>query len=322
MSPLPTANDVRPIDPILTDLSLGYKNESYFWDMIAPPVPVAQASGTYFRYDRDYWFRRGIGGDRAPANTYNRVGFGVSTDTYVTSEKGWEEAVDDVTRKKSQTPESLDNLATMHLVEIMSLEYEKLVSDALWKAGVWGTSRELVGTDKWSDLSGSDPINDSEIAKRIIRRNTGQEPNLLAIGAVTWEKLKEHPKILDKYKYTQVGIMTEALVAAALGIEMVVVLKSVENTAHEGAPGVARFTGEDIWTDNALYLKITPTPGLMVPNGAYTFVWDGDPGAGVPWGMSQWRDEPIRSDVQRIIAHPVVKLVEPQYGYMLTDTNS
>ena len=66
------------------------------------------------------------------------------------------------------------------------------------------------------------------------------------VGALVWERLKEHPDILDKYKHTQSGIMTTSLVAAALEIDNLYVGKSIENTAKDGQT----FSGADIWTDN------------------------------------------------------------------------
>ena len=317
--PLPTAKDLRPVDPILTNLSLGYKNLEFFWDKIAPYVEVPEATGTYFEYLRDYWFRRPEHGVRAPGGTYNRLGFGVTTGTYSVLEYGWEEAVDDVTKGRSQTPEDLEDLATQHLTNSMQLELETQAAAAYFITGVWGTSTTLSTSTpfQWSDYDQSDPMADAWTARRTIRRNTGSEPNRLFIGALAWEKLAEHPLILDKYKYTQTGILTEALVAAALGIEQLVVGKSVSNSAVEKAPGTASFTGADMWTDNALFLKVTDAPALMVPSGAYTIIWNEK--GNVPWATERYREEQTRSDIVRIFSHWQMKIIAAQYGYIFLD---
>jgi len=318
--PLPTVNDVRVVDPIMTNLSLGFRNKEFFYDRIFPPVPVNQASGTFFIWTRDYWFRRPVGGVRAESGPYNRVGFGVGSDTYSTLEYGWEYALDEVTAKKSQTPESLDVLAAQYLSNIMQLELEKQAAAAGFVTSVWGTTTTLTTTDQWSDYDASDPIANADTAKRTIRRNTGDEPNMMFVGAITWEKLKEHPLILDKYKHTQTGILTEALVAAALGIDQLVVGKSVENTAVEKAPGTASFTGADIWGDSALFLKVTPSPGLMVPNGGYRYIWDEK--GNVPWAMENYLEPQTRSTIHRIFSHWAYKITGAQYGYIYLDTNA
>jgi hypothetical protein len=315
--PLPTLADVSPVDPVLTDLSFGFRNAAYYWDQVAPPVKVDKMTGTYFTWTKDFWFRREAGALRAPSAGYTRIGTGVSTSTYRALERGFEELVSDVIRAASQTPESLDVQAVAHLTEILQIELEKLVAAAAFVNGVWGTSSALSGTDQWSDLANSDPINDADVAKRTIRRATGAEPNFLGIGALTWEVLKEHPLILDKYKHTQTGIMTEDLVAAALGVPQLTVMKSIENTADENIT----FAGADIWTDSALFLVRTPTPDLMVPNGAYTFIWDEI--GNFPWAMqAPYREEPTRNDVHRILTHSDTSITASDYGYLLLDTNA
>lgn len=314
--PLPTINDVRPVNPVMTNLSIGFKNEAFYADELFPPVEVSEKSGTYFIWTRDYWFRREAGSQRAATGPYTRLGVGVSTDTYRAEEYGYEELVADSVRKASQTPEALDTVAVQHLTEMLQIEIEKQAAADGFVTGIWGTSTTLTAGDQWSDLANSDPIANADTAERTIRRNTGQEPNVMLIGALVWESLKEHPLILDKYKHTQTGIMTEALVAAALGVETLRVMKSVENTAAEGAT----YVGADIWTDNVLFLRRTPSPGLMVPNGGYRFVWNEKDN--FPWAIESYRDEPIRSDVHRIFSHWDNEITASQLGYMYLDAVS
>lgn len=314
--PLPTLADVRPVDPVMSNLSFGFRNPAYFWDVISPPVRMDQQSGTYFIWTRDFWFRRQTGAIRAPSGAYTRVGLGVSTGTYKSIERGFEEPVYDPIRAGSQTPESLDVVATQHLTELIQIELEKDTAAEGFVSGKWGTDNTLTGVNQWSDYGGSDPIANADTAKRTIRRNTGAEPNTLAVGALTWEVLKEHPLLLDKYKHTQTGILTEALVAPALGVGDLRVMKSVENVAVENQA----FSGADIWTDNALFLMRTPSPGLMVPNGAYTFIWDEK--GNFPWAMQNYREEQTRADIHRIFTHYVVKITASQYGYLFIDTNA
>lgn len=315
---LPTARDVRPVDPVLTNLSLGFKNPRFLWDQICPPVKVDQQTGTYFNFTRDYWFRipNAVGSRRAPGAAYQKADFGVSSATYRADERGYEKSVDDVTRAASQVPGSLDAMATEFLTNLIQMELELDAAAAAFVTGVWGTSTTLAGGDQWSDLANSDPISDADVASRTIRRNTGAKPDVLLVGALGWEVLKEHPVLLDKYKHTQKGILTEDLVASALGLKTVVIGDSVKNTAAEGAA----FAGADVWTDNAVFFKRTESPGLLVPNGAYTFVWDEK--GNYPWAIESYRDEPTRSDVQRIFTHYVMSIVASQYGYMYLDTNA
>ena len=321
---LPTVNDVRPVDPVVTDLSIGFKNPNFVWDELAPPVPVDEKSGTYFRYTRDYWFRdhgEAGGTKRAAESVYKRVGMGVETGTYETDEYGLEKGTGRVTAAASQTPDGLGPLTTQYLTHWVNLQLERLVAADLFITGVWGTSSTLSGTDQWSDFANSDPIADAQTASNTVRRNTGAEPNKLFVGAITWNKLKEHPLILDKYKHTQTGILSPELVADALFDNggSLTVGKTVYNTAAEGVT----FSGADVWTDNALFL-VQNAPGLQVANGAYTFVWrEGGVISGAPpWAFNTYMENQSRSEIQQVWTHPDPNVVSAQHGYIYLDTNA
>lgn len=308
----PTARDVRPVDPVLTNLSIGFKNDKFLWDKIAPVSEQPQKSGTFPIYTRDFWMRRKAGAMRAPEGPYLRVGYGVTTDTYNALERGFEKVVADVIVAANLFGDDPEKLATAFVTNLIQLELEKDVAAACFITGVWGTSTTLAGTNQWSDFDASDPIANVDTARRIIKRNTGATPNVLFLGLLAWEKLKEHPLLVDKYKHTQKGILTPELVAAVLGVDEVVVGDSVENTAAEGAT----YVGADIWTDNALLL-VRNNPALMVANGAYTFMWNEK--GNIPWAIENYRDETVRSDVLRCFTHYVPKIVSAQHGYIYLD---
>ena len=313
----PTVRDVRPVDPVLTSLSIGFRNESFIWDQLAPVVETPEQSGTYFIWDRDFWFRAfgdAGGAKRAAEGPYKRLGYSPTTATFKALERGFEKLTGDVTRNASQTPESLPQVDVQFLTNQMQMEYEAATAAALFITGIWGTSSTLTGGNQWSDYANSNPLADSDLAKRVVRRNTGATPNKLIVGAETFDDLKNHPLLLDKYKHTQTGILTVDLVAAALEIDNLIVGTASENTAAEGAS----FSGSDLWTDNALFLVTTETPGLMVPNGAYTFVWNER--GNVPWAVETYREEQTRGDVTRVFTHFDQKVTSAQHGYIYLDT--
>ena len=312
---LPTQRDLRPVDPVMTSLSIGFKNERFLWDQIAPPAPADQKSGTYFIYTRDFWFRRLEGAERGPTAPYTRVGYGVATATYNTFEIGFEKALGDTIQAASLTPEDISTMDTQFLTNLIQIELDVRVAASHFITGVWGTSTALLAAGspfQWSDFAQSDPIADADTAKRVIRRNTGATPNVLFVGLLAWEKLKEHPLITEKYKHTQLGIMTEELVAAALGIDRLVIGDSVQNTGDENQA----YSGQDIWTDNALFL-VQNQPSLGVANGGYTFMWNER--GNVPWALESYRDEIVRSNIQRVFTHIDPQIVSSQHGYMYTD---
>ncbi|MAH46570.1 hypothetical protein CMI37_12135 [Candidatus Pacearchaeota archaeon] len=314
----PTQNDMRPVDPVLTDLSIGYKNPDFIWDLLAPVVPVDEKSGTYFIWDRDYWFRtfgESGGARRAPESPYLRLAYGATTGTFNTYETGFEKPTGDPIVAASQSPEALPQKDVSFLTNQMEMELEVDTAAELFVSGLYGTDNTLSGVSQWSDFANSDPVGDFDTAKGVVRKNTGTEPRRAIMGIETWNDLKEHPLILDKYKHTQSGIMTEALVAAALGVDEIIVGKTAKNTANEGQT----FVGANVWGDNCLLIPAIDAPALETPAAAYTYVWDEV--GNVPWAVQQYRDETIRGNVARILTHTDRKVTSAQSGYLFIDTS-
>src|SRR6185503_11521150 len=91
---------------------------------------------------------------------------------------------------------------------------------------------------------------DIRTGKSKIRSLTGLVPNVLAIDFDTFESLREETTLLDKIKYTQMGVVSEELVARALGLEEVILLQAITSTAKEKKDGTD-FTAKNIWEINA-----------------------------------------------------------------------
>jgi len=308
----PTQNDVRPVNPVLTNMSIGFKNENFLWEQMAPIWEIGEKSGTFATIDREFWFRQQAGANRAPEGPYLRTGYGITSATVETTEVGFEKVLGDVTQSSNQWGDDLETLDVSFLTNLMQLEIEKQVASQLFITGVWGTSNTLTGTNQWSDFANSDPIADSDTAKRTIKRDTGASVTKVFIGLLGWEKLKEHPLLLDKYKHTQTGILTEELVAAALGVPEIVVGDSVENTADENQV----YVGADIWTDSALFQVVNP-PALQVAASAYTVMWNEK--GNIPWAVDSYREEGRRSNVNRVFTHLKPTIVSSVHGYLFLD---
>ncbi len=204
----PTRSDVRPVDPVLTNLSFGFKNEKFFWEVVAPPVEVGEQSGTYFSFDRDYWLRRQLGADRAAGTPYLRVGYGVSTATYKALERGFERPLDDKIRAASQTPEDLQVVDTEFLTQLIQLELEKDVAAAVFATGKWGTDKTLSGTNQWSDPAISDPVTDVQLARNTVKQNTGFNGGLSGAGDRVLRMVDRHagPEGIDLGIRRRVGL--------------------------------------------------------------------------------------------------------------------
>ena len=323
--PQPSVNNVH-IDAILTNISVAYlqNTNNFIADKVFPTIPVDKKSNLYFKYTKDDWFRDEAQ-RRADGTASAGSGYGLTTDSYMTDVFAFHKDIGDQTRANADNPLNPDMEATQFVTQRLLLRREVQWASDYFTTGVWATditgvassttqSPASTQTIKWSDYTNSTPIVDIELAKTTILSQTGYEPNTLVLSYAVFQKLKAHPTLVDRYKYTQAGaIVTEDLLAALFGVDRVLVSKSVYNSGIEGASSqpYAYTAG-----NSALLCYTAPNPGLMTPSAGYTFMWTGvSGGLGTTVGVSRFRMEELKADrVEGEIAFDN-KVVAADLGY-------
>jgi hypothetical protein len=88
---------------------------------------------------------------------------------------------------------------------------------------------------------------DVRTAKRAIAEKTGYEPNKLVLGRPVFDALLDNPSIIDRIKYGQTpgdaAMARQDMLARLFGVDEVVVMNAVENTAKEGQSNSHSFIG-------------------------------------------------------------------------------
>jgi hypothetical protein len=137
--------------------------------------------------------------------------------------------------------------------EGLKLRHEYTSATLAQTAGSYasGHSVALSGTDKFSDYTNSKPILDIEEAKEAVRGKIGRLPNVLWMGAQVYNVLKEHPALLEKIKYSQMGVTTPELMATIFGVDQVLVGRGT----YEATIG----TMSDLWGNSLGLLYVKPT---------------------------------------------------------------
>jgi len=317
--PQPTISQVH-IDAILTNISVAYmqKAENFISDKVFPVVPVDKKSNKYFTYTKNDWFRDEAQ-RRAPGTESAGGGYNLSTDTYSADVYAFHKDVDDQTLANADTPLNPLREAAEFVTRRLLLRREiQFVSDFL-TTGVWGTDVTGVSSSpgaaefyQWSDYANSDPIEDIEAAKSAILSTTGMEANTLVLGYEAMRKLKNHPDVVDRYKYTTSSVITEDMMARLFGVDRILVAKSVKATNNEGASDAYGFT----FGKAACLMHVASSPGLMTPSAGYIFAWTGvSSGLGQTIGTSNFRMESLKAN--RIEAEVAFdnKVVATDLGY-------
>lgn len=270
-------------------------------------------SSTYYVYDAENW--KGIpgGGRRAPGTSFKRIMPKVSSDSFACTGFGWEQPVPDEDRKKYANYLAPDVSAVKRLTDIIHINHEIRVRDKI-KAGTVPSASPSV---KWDDAS-SDPKQDVNAIREIIRLAIGVRPNLMTLSRPIMNVLEVHPKIVELFKYTVPGVMSEQKLAQYFGIDRILVAEEIIATNQEGQS----VTSADIWSDDVVLAKVSPGSDLMSLNLGRTFGWDEMGGGeidGVPIAIETYRDETVKSDIHRALHYTDEKIVASGAGYVLTD---
>jgi hypothetical protein len=331
--PQPSVNNVH-IDAILTNISVAYlqNTNNFIADKVFPVIPVEKKSNLYFKYTKDDWFRDEAQ-RRADGTASAGSGYGLTTDNYMADVYAFHKDIGDQTRANADNPLNPDMEATQFVTQRLLLRREVQWATDYFAAGVWtggdyagvadSATPTSVQTFQWNDYVAapttykSNPIADVELAKATVLQKTGYEPNTFVLGYKVFQALKNHPLLVDRYKYTQAGaIVTEDLLAQLFGVDRVLVAKAVVNSGKEGSNSQSYdFT---VGT-GALLCYTAPNPGLMTPSAGYTFMWTGvSGGLGTTVGVSRFRMEELKADrVEAEIAFDN-KVVAADLGFFWT----
>lgn len=272
----------------LTNMALAYyQNASnYFAKALFPTCPVSLSSDNYYIFSREDLLRDNW--QRKPA--YGKVDptvVGEGTETYVCHVDQMRMGIDlirqtDLSRRQGPSIIQPKQQRTRTIAEQANIHQDRLFAENYFKAGVW--ANEKTGVDSTAPTTGqfikfsnanSDPIKFVDDEKTSMNQQTGRMPNRLGLGINVFNALKVHPAILERVKYggstANPASVTENVLAQLFGVEKIVVLKSIMNSANMGEDEDMQYIGDP----NAFLLAYaTNAPSIEEPSAGYIFSWD------------------------------------------------
>ncbi len=264
----PTLQDIR-YDPILSNVSVAYKNATYIANLICPLVPSKTPTGKYFIYDkskfREVRSLRGMGASSA------EVGYDISqSSAYVCKDHALKQIVPDEMKDQSFAPLTPEIDATENVMERLLIEREKALHTYMSSNANLTNYIDLDATtsqDQWNDYANSDPIDDIETGIESIRSRIFKTPNVLVLSQDVYNKLKHHPDIVDRLKYSGFGKVTADILATLFDVEKVIIGAAGYETAKEGQDSSLSY----IWSKDAWLLYVAPRPTIKNVSFAYHF---------------------------------------------------
>lgn len=320
----PVAGDVHVNTP-LGNVSVAFMQEAsgFVADRVFPNIPVRFKSDRYYTIPRGA-FNRVQMLERAESSEAAKLTYEVdSTPTYFAPIYALANPISDERRSNSDDVLNPDMEATELVTLQAMLKRETLWaskyfrSTSGWTTTITGVAAAPGATEAifWDD-DDSSPIQNLRNAITAVLGSTGIKPNTLVLGFEVYQKLIDHPDIVDRVKYGQTpGSPAQVDVPelqALFKIPRIFVMEAIQNTAVENQTDAHSFIGGK----NALLCYSTPRPGLRTPTAGYTFSWTGYTGASANGSrIKKYRVEKEASDYVEIEMAFDQKLVSADLGY-------
>lgn len=331
------------VDPILTNLSVGWQDQTLYGNRIFPETPVNTQSGIYRVFDRSDWLIHKS--RREPGTVANEVGARKwSQDTFATKEHSLQSPIYDEERQQLQSQGGLANPvfggdlqidpeadATLYITRSIMLEHEKKVADTVRNAANYAANHKTTLTaggtgTQWSNYAlatagdpstaYSNPVADIKTAIQRIYLDTGRWPNTMIIPFDAVGVIENHPRVVQRYTYTNVydpEAWKQILGIPAAAQLNIFVVDSKINTADnvDLTESIASLWGTDVWIG-----IVDPTPGQKTMTFGKTFAQIYPNGTTKP--TDRWREEPRKADLVRTSYKYDLKIVSALAGYLIT----
>jgi hypothetical protein len=262
----------RLIDPILTSIARGYSNNEFVGSILFPTVPVTARGGKIIQFGKEAFMLYATG--RSPGQNTKRVTFGYAGSNFTLEQHALEGVLPMETRAEASAVPGIDlgQITVRSVQDIIERRKEKAQADIARNAANYAASNKvtLSGSSQWNDYSGtSDPVGNIEAGKEVVRQKIGKKANVAVIGALVFSALKNHPKVVDRMKYTGRDVATPELLASLFGLDKVVVGEAIF------ADDAGNFA--DIWGRDVVlaYVELGSLADKGKPSYGYTYQLEG-----------------------------------------------
>lgn len=302
--------NLRVVDPVLSNLAIGYTNAELIAEMLFPLARVQKEAGKIPVFNKDHF--KLYNTERALRAKSNVMQPGDRTFIDVALEEH-DFSVPMDYREGEEADFDLQASNAMIAQEVIMLRREKLAADLAFNAANYAASNKitLAGATQFT-AAGSSPLGVVETGKEAVRRRIAKRPNTLAMGAATFAVLKHHEQLLDRIKYTQKGVLTKDLMAQVFDVDQVIVGDAI----YETDAGVST----DVWGDSMLLFYRRPAAtgqqrSVYMPNYGYTVYK-------LMGQVDKYLGEGGKLEYVRNTANFKTALVGADAGYLISDTNA
>ncbi len=279
-----TGRDLH-VDVPLSNLVVGRRPEGFIADQLLPITPVSKQSNLYYKFhhgqNRQYQPNLTA---RAPGTEAKKVHMTVSSDNYFAPNfaLGTDMVVEDIVNADEVLAWAESN--AIMLTDRLLIDYEMRVANlAVTSANVHTVT--AINT-AWSNTTGSRPLDDMLTEKENFRQYSGLLPNVAVIPEQVMTVLRRNDQLRDVIFGDRGGLVTEAQLATAIGVERIIVPFSQVNTFEETETINASWSLSDVWGSHFWLAKVNLMAGRYTDTWLNAFRWT-SPLLGTPFAVQR-----------------------------------
>jgi hypothetical protein len=283
---------------------------------IAPVFGVDYKAGQYAKITRQTGELMKAGGvERAPFGGYSRVTRAYTSDSYVVTERGLEEQIDDSQRKEVARYFAVEAVAARNILRAMMLSHEIRVADLLFNSNNWTNTTTSVALSETTAQDGTFdfPKMILDAQNRLLKK--GVPYNTLVLSQENYNIIRRSPK-LQTFLYGnmpsgQYRLVTASDIATALNIPNVLIASASYDTAAKNkTPNL-----QPVYNNNYMWLGQVAGGDFSAGGALRTLVWNAEGGIFV---TESYRNEELRSDIVRVRHSTAEKIIDATAGELIT----
>lgn len=298
----------------LTEMGIAYGQdfkEDYIADAGSTQVRSKKQSDIYPVWSKADFFRIEMK-LRADGTPSERAGFRVDTsNTFFCDVYALSTTLTDRQKANADSQLKIDKAKVTYLMQQAKMNRDKKFAAAVFATGLWTSNTEQTGVSgtpstnqfKQFNDSASTPLVTIQNQMEAVYLNCGRYPNMLLTNSKVAMNLRRHSDFVNRVQYVgdRPAYVTNEDLQKIIGIEKVLVAKSLENTAAEGATAtMSRIFGNHILL---AYVDFDAEPMVddRRPTAICTFTWNAIPGVTKEGAsIDKWYDREIKADVYEV----------------------
>lgn len=254
---------------------------------------------------------------RESGASYSRGIRSFASANYATNEVGLEELVPDDSAKDLNRFFAYEAETAKFLLRQLKLSHEKRVADLLWNATTPFTIADQTRAVAYTqaNVATIDVARDVAAAKLALAQY-GYESNCVAMSANVFELIRRSTLLQNQFfgviSNTGARLLSEAEIAAALGVQSLLVGRAAYNTAGKNKS----YSGSFIVPDSKIIVGQVSGGEFTAGGIGRTLVWSGDSAGG--FVSESYRDEARRSQVLRVRMNTDEVVIDPNAAVRIT----